>query len=75
MLYCSWRKTPKLSNTIFVGDFNINTQDIFNVDTVMFGDTMQALGLNQHVTEPMHQMGNINTDTLAEEKSNIQVAN
>ena len=46
-------KIPKLSNTIIMGDFNINTEDVSNADTVMFNDTMQALSLNQHAIEPM----------------------
>ena len=66
---------PKLSNTIIMGDFNISTEDISSADTVIVNDTMQALGLNQHVTNPMHQKGNILDVILTEEKSNIQVAN
>ena len=52
-------KISKLSNTIIMGDFNINTEDISNADTVIFNDTMQELGLNQHVTNPTHLKGNI----------------
>ena len=36
---------------------------------------MQALGLNQHVTNQMHQKGNILDPTFTEEKSDIHVAN
>ena len=45
-------KIPKLSNTLIMGDFNINREDVSNADTVLFSDTMQELGLNQHVTNP-----------------------
>ena len=68
-------KSPKLSNTIIMGDFNINTEDVSNADTVIFIDTMQALGLNQHVTNPTHQKGYILDLIFTEEKSDIQVAN
>ena len=52
-------KISKLSNTIIIGDFNINAEDVSNADTVIFNDTVQALGLNQQVTNPTHQEGNI----------------
>ena len=68
------KKIPKLSNTIIMGDFNINTEDISNADTVTFNDTMQTFGLNQHVNESMHQKGNILDLIFTEEKSDIQVA-
>ena len=58
-----------------MGDFNINTEELSNADTVIFNNTMQALGLNQHVTNPTHQKGNILDLIFTEEKSNIQVAN
>ena len=58
-----------------MGDFSINTEDVFKADTVIFSDTMQALGLSQHVTNTTHQKGNILDLIFIEEKSNIQVAN
>ena len=42
-----------------MGDFIINTEHVSNADSVVVNDTMQALGLIQHVTEPMHQKGTI----------------
>ena len=56
-----------------MGDFNINTEDISNADTIIFSDTMQALCLNQHVTNPTHQKGNILGLIFTEEKSDIQI--
>ena len=56
-----------------MGDFNINTGDIINADTVTYNNTMQPLGLNQHVTEPMHQEGNLLDLIFTEETSDIQV--
>ena len=68
-------KIPKLSNKIIMGDFNVNTENVSNADTVISNDTMQALGLSQHVTEPRHQKGNILVLIFTEEKPDIQVAN
>ena len=33
-------KIPKVSSTIIMGDFNINTEDLSNTDTVIFNHTM-----------------------------------
>ena len=49
---------PKYSNLILLGDFNISTENAPNPDTVIFNDTMAALGLQQHVQGPTHKMGN-----------------
>ena len=40
---------PKYSNIIILGDFNISTENVSNPDTVIFNDTMAALGLQEHV--------------------------
>ena len=66
--YLLTEKIPKLSNTIIMGDFNINTGDVSNISTVIFNDTMQALGVIQHVTNPTHQKGNILHLIFTEEK-------
>ena len=75
LTYLLTEKISKLSNTIIMGDFNINTKDISNADTVAFNDTMHALGLNQHVTNPRHQKGNILDLIFTQETSDIQVEN
>ena len=49
---------PKFSNLIILGDFNISTENVPNPDTVIFNDTMAALGLQQHVRGLTHKMGN-----------------
>ena len=36
---------PKYSNIIILGEFNISTEHLSNPDTVIFNDTMAALGL------------------------------
>ena len=51
-------KIPKCSNLIILGDFNISAENVSNPDTVIFNDTMGALGLQQHVQGPTHKMSN-----------------
>ena len=68
-------KITKLSNTIIMGDININTEYISNANTDIFSDALQAFGLNQHVTNPTHEKGNILDLIFTEEKSDIEVAN
>ena len=52
-------KLAQLENIILLGDFNVNIDDKTSPDTVIFNDTMEALGLTQHVTQPMHNQDNI----------------
>ena len=49
---------PKYPNLIILGDVNISTEKVTNADTVIFNDTMAALGLQQHVQGLTHKMGN-----------------
>ena len=36
-------KLPQYQNSIILGDFNINIEDLTNIDAVIFNDTMRAL--------------------------------
>ena len=42
-----------------MGDFNIHTQDIENPDSLIYNNTMEALGLQQHINKPTHKLGNM----------------
>ena len=42
-----------------MGDFNIHVEDHSDMEATIFNDTMQALGLKQHVNKPMHHQCNI----------------
>ena len=44
---------------IFVGDFNIHWKDEVDGNASLFADTLEALGLIQHVQFPMHNRNNI----------------
>ena len=50
---------PDLKNPIILGDLNINIIDTDNADAITFVDSMEALGLVQHVSEYTHMAGNI----------------
>ena len=45
-------------NLALLGDFNVAIQDRNNLDSLPFIDTMEALGLVQHINKPTHQLGN-----------------
>ena len=45
-------------NIIICGDFNIHIDDLNNIKAQIFNDTMEALGLQQHVSFPTHCAGN-----------------
>ena len=42
---------PDLKNPIFLGDFNIHINDTDNADAIAFIDSMEVLGLVQHVSK------------------------
>ena len=46
------------TNLVLLGDFNIHTQDTENPDSIIYNDTMEALGLQQHIDKPTHRLGN-----------------
>ena len=45
-------------NLVLLGDFNVAVQDLNNPDSLAFYETMEALGLQQHIDKPTHQQGN-----------------
>ena len=49
---------PQYQNSIKLGDFNIHIEDLTDEDAVIFNDTITALGLEQHITGPIHVKGN-----------------
>ena len=58
-------------NLVILGDFNIAVQELGNPDSQTYRDTMEALGLTQHIHQVTHQLGNTldhiyteNIDTL-----------
>ena len=45
-------KLPQYQNSFILGDFNINIEDLTDVDAVIFNDYVRALGLKQHIYGP-----------------------
>ena len=41
-----------------VSDFNLHVSNEENVDSAIFNDTIEAMGLYQHVSFPIHKAGN-----------------
>ena len=53
----------------------MHIEDLTETGTIIFNDTMQALGLKQHVTRPTHKQGNTLDLIFTELTSEIQVTN
>ena len=45
-------------NQVLLGDSNIHINTLDNQDTQSYIDTMEALGLVQHIDQQTHQLGN-----------------
>ena len=65
-------KLQEKSNNIIVGDFNRHIDDSSSNDIIIFNDTMAALGLDQHVKERTHRLGNILDLVYTELSSELQ---
>ena len=50
---------PIHQNNIFFGDFNLHVSNQLDTDATIFGDSISALGLYQHVGFGMHRSGNV----------------
>ena len=50
---------PQYHNFIILGDFSLHIKHITNAENLIFNDTVEALGLSQHVKTPTHRQGNI----------------
>ena len=48
-------KLTQLENTMLLRDFNIHKEETTSPDIVIFNDTMESLGLTQHVMQPMNK--------------------
>ena len=59
-------------NLVILGDFNIHVHDGTNPDSLVYINTLEALGLTQHISTPTHRLGGtldlIYTKSLANTK-------
>ena len=62
------------TNNLFVGDFNLHVSEgNTDIDLAIFLDTLEAMGLYQHVSFSTHNQGNILDSVISEVGSNIRV--
>ena len=64
-----------LTDLLTEEDFNMHVEDLIETDTIIFNETMQALGFKQHVTRQTHKKGNTLDLIFTEPKSEILVTN
>ena len=64
---------PSSKNYIILGDFNLHVSDQEDVDTQIFSDSIEALGLNQHLMIPTHKSNNVLDLIFTEIISDISV--
>ena len=51
---------PSHPNNIYIGDFNLHvSEEDTEIDLAIFNDSIEAMGLYQHVGFPTHKSGNI----------------
>ena len=63
----------KYKNLVILGDFNIHIRDLEDQDAVTYSDTMEAMGLQQHILQPTHRLGHTLDLIYTESTDNIKV--
>ena len=66
---------PKYNKIMLLGNFNMLIEDTSNPDNIIFNDTMEALGLIQHVKSPTHKQGNILDLIFSEANGKLRMSN
>ena len=64
---------PRWPENVLLGDFNLHVSNDDDIDSTIFLDTIEALGLYQHVTFPTHKQGNTLDLVLSELGSKSRV--
>ena len=64
---------PNHQNNVFLGDFNLHISDQLDTDVTIFGDSMDAIGLYQHIGFPTHKSGNVLDLILSDFTSDAKV--
>ena len=64
---------PEHQNNIFTGDFNLHVSDMNDNDSAIFIDTIEAMGLIQHVGAPTHRSGNTLDLMISEIQGNTTI--
>ena len=63
---------PSHSNNIYIGDFNLHISEE-EMDPIIFNDSIEAMGLYQHVNFSTHKSGNILDLILSDIQQSISV--
>ena len=50
---------PDHQNNIYIDDFNLHVSDQQDTDSAIFNDSIEAMGLYQHMHFQMHKSGNV----------------
>ena len=61
------------SHNIVVDDFNLHVSNDDDVNSAIFNDTVEAMGLYQHVSFPTHKSGNTLDLILSEIQGSISI--
>ena len=64
---------PSHQNNIFLGDFNLHVSDALDTDSAIFNDSIDALGLYQHVGFTTYKSGNVLDLILSDITDNTKV--
>ena len=64
---------PRWPENVLLGDFNFHVSNDDDIDSTIFLDTIEAIGLYQHVTFPTHKQGNTLDLVLSELGSSSKV--
>ena len=60
-------------NNIVLGDFNLHVSNDDDINSAIFNDTIEAMGLYQHVSFPTHRLGNTLDLIISEIQSSISI--
>ena len=60
-------------NNVFIGNFNLHISKENDVNAAIFNDSIEALGLYQHITFLTHKEGNVLDLVISEMNSNINI--
>ena len=64
---------PKHPNNLLLGDFNLHVSNEDDIDSAIFLDTIEAMGLYQHVSFPTHKSGNTLDLIISEIQSRVTI--
>ena len=64
---------PEYPNNVLLGDFNLHISNEDDIDSAIFLDTLEAMGLYQHVSFPTHKSGNTLDLVISEIQSRVTI--